>query len=32
MVMHNLIRGIADNEIVAEVLNNLDTECTLAKD
>ena len=32
MVMHNLIRGIADNEIVAEVLNIIDTECTLAKD
>ena len=30
MVMENLIRGITDEEFVKEVLNNLDTECTLA--
>ena len=31
MVMANLIRGIADEEIVKWVLNNLNTEFTLAK-
>jgi hypothetical protein len=31
MVRDNLIRGITDEEFVKEVLNNLDTECTLAK-
>ena len=30
MVMENLIRGITDEEFVKEVLDNLDTECTLA--